>query len=349
MATLSTVYPTLLDRAKRTDPNGMIANIAEILSEEHPILDDIPWIESNQGTGHLVTVRASLPAVTRRLLNSGVAPTKSTTGQIFEPCEILEARAHHDVDLVELNGDPKAFRFSEDKAFIAELGNQLTDDLFRADQATTPEAFDGFQSRYFTTGTTYTTSSQVIDAGNRGSSDCTSIWLVGWHPEKCFGIYPKGSTAGLKFEDGGIQTILTDATNNLWMRAYVSWYQWKAGLCIRDYRSVVRVCNLDVSQNLTVGDGTDNSDNITKYMNRAIDLIPAGAKGGQSKLVFYMNRTTLSALRTKLEIKGNMALSVEDVVGSNGFGRKQLSYYGIPVRLEESILSTESAVLPSST
>lgn len=351
MATLSSVYPTLLDRAKMTDPDGKIAMIADIISEEHPILDDIPWIEGNSPTGHLITVRTGYAAPTRRLINSGVAPNKGTTGQIFEPCEMLEAQAHQDATLAELGGDVEGFRMTEDKAHISGLGNTLASDLFTADAQTTPEAFDGFQTRYFTLGSTYVTSSQVIEpsAGNHAAADLTSIWLVAWHPDKCFCIYPKGTKAGLQFKNLGLQNVLVDATNNLWMMAYVSWYQWLAGLCIKDYRSVVRICNLDVSQNLTAGDSTDNSDNITKLMSRSLDIVPKGASSNGSKLAFYMNRSILSMLRVKLEIKGNMALSVRDVVTQDGFGRKELTYYGIPCRLEEAITSTESAVLPSST
>jgi hypothetical protein len=41
MAALSTLNPTLLDLAKRTDPNNSIATVVELLNETNEILDDM--------------------------------------------------------------------------------------------------------------------------------------------------------------------------------------------------------------------------------------------------------------------------------------------------------------------
>ena len=50
MAQLSSAWPTLADVARRLDPNGRIARMAEILNQYNEILDDIPWIEGNLPT-----------------------------------------------------------------------------------------------------------------------------------------------------------------------------------------------------------------------------------------------------------------------------------------------------------
>ena len=62
---------SLADIAKRTDPNGMSAKIAELLHQSNPILDDIPWMESNLSTGHRSTIRTGLPAISLRRINEG--------------------------------------------------------------------------------------------------------------------------------------------------------------------------------------------------------------------------------------------------------------------------------------
>ena len=46
MATLNQTKNTLLDVAKRLDPNGKIAKIAELLSQDNGILDDVPFKEA---------------------------------------------------------------------------------------------------------------------------------------------------------------------------------------------------------------------------------------------------------------------------------------------------------------
>ena len=72
MGVLASAWPTLLDFARREDPNGQIAKIAEILNKYNEILDDIVFVEGNLPTGHKTTVRANIPSATWRLLNRGV-------------------------------------------------------------------------------------------------------------------------------------------------------------------------------------------------------------------------------------------------------------------------------------
>ena len=52
MAVLATTNLTLADLAKRRDNDGKIAKIIEILNLTNEILDDMPWMEANDGTGH---------------------------------------------------------------------------------------------------------------------------------------------------------------------------------------------------------------------------------------------------------------------------------------------------------
>jgi hypothetical protein len=91
MAALASTLPTLIDVAKRTDPDGTLATIAELLSQTNEMLTDMPFFEGNLPTGHRTTVRTGLPAVAWRLLNGGVVPSKSTTAQIDEQTGMLEA------------------------------------------------------------------------------------------------------------------------------------------------------------------------------------------------------------------------------------------------------------------
>ena len=105
MAVIGNTLPTLLDVAKRLEPNGSgIMPIAELLSQENEMLIDMPWFEGNLPTGSRVTVRTGLPEVIFRKLNGGVPNSKSTTAQIDEACGILEGRGQVDVDLAMLNG-----------------------------------------------------------------------------------------------------------------------------------------------------------------------------------------------------------------------------------------------------
>ena len=69
MSTLNGTVLSLLDHAKRLSPNGKVEKIAELLSQNNTILNDMQWVEGNLPTGHRTTVRTGLPTVAWRLLN----------------------------------------------------------------------------------------------------------------------------------------------------------------------------------------------------------------------------------------------------------------------------------------
>ena len=109
---------TLLDVAKRLDPNGNAATIVELLNQNNEMLMDIPYVEGNLPTGHRITQRVGLPDVYFRKLNQGVPTSKSRTVQVDEACGLLEARGSIDIELVKLNGNSASYRMQENMAFI---------------------------------------------------------------------------------------------------------------------------------------------------------------------------------------------------------------------------------------
>jgi len=337
MGTLSVVFPTLYDVARRLDPDGKIAKIAEILNETNEILDDVPFYEGNLPTGHKTTIRGSIPVPTWRLLNKGVQPVKSGTRQITEATGILENYAEVDKEVAMLNGNTADWRLSEEAPIIEGMSQELADTIFNGDSSVTPEKFTGLAPRYADLSGN-TTSGQVISA--LGDTALTSIWLVAWGPNTIHGIYPKGSKAGLSMEDLGEVTIIDSLGGRY--QGYRSHFQQKAGLVVRDYRFAVRICNIDTVDLATAGDSSDTSANLLKYMSLAIDKLPAGAN---VKPVFYCNQTVRGLLRVKMQNKSNVYLTSEDMVAPNGVTRRPgLSFQGIPVRRCDAIGIAESAI-----
>lgn len=334
-------WPTLLDIARRLDPNGKIADVAEILNQYNEILDDIAWTEGNLPTGHKTTLRASIPVATWRLLNQGVLPIKSTTKQVTETCGILEARSEIDKDEALLNGNSAEWRLSEDKPIIEGMGQQLASTLIYGDTSVHPERFVGLAARYWSlTAANSSLAANVIDGGGTTAANQTSIWLVGWSPETIMGIYPKGSKAGLHFQDLGEQTIINDTTFAR-LQAYCSLYQMKAGLALRDWRFVVRIANIDSTALLTAGDANDSSANITKLMSMALDKFPPI---GNIRPVFYCSQNVRAMLRVKLVSKSNTFLMLEDWKSPGGITRPTLTFQGVPVRRLDAITSTENQI-----
>ncbi len=336
---LLTTNLTLLDVARRLDPDGKPAKIAEVMSQYNEVLDDIPFLEGNTETGNKTTIRGSLPTPAFRLLNQGIAPTKSTTKQIVETCGIMEAYSEIDVDLAKMARDVNTFRFQEDKAHIEAMSQLMAETMIYGDTSVNPDRFVGFAPRYYSLASTVSTSGQIIDAGGE-ANDNTSIWLIGWDSDTVHGIYPKGSEAGLKQTDLGEQTIYDASLGRF--QAYRTHFQWKAGICVRDYRYVVRIANIDVSNLRTAGDVADASANLMKHMSMALDLIPPS---GSARLVFYCNNIVKSMLRVKLMNKSNTWLTLDNWQNAGGIQRPTLSFMGYPIRRIDQIKLNEARIV----
>jgi hypothetical protein len=341
MATLSTTALTLADWAKRQDPEGKVPVIAELLSQSNECLEDMLFVEGNLPTGHRVVIRTGLPAVYWRSINQGVPRSKSTTAQVDESCGMLEAYAAVDRDLAMLNGNTAAFRLSEDKAFLEAMNQTQAGTLFYGNPATDPRQYLGLSARYGAISGAGN-AQNILDAGGTGSSN-TSVWLVVWGDNTVFGTFPKGSKAGLIHEDDGELTIY-DANGNPY-KALQTHYQWKNGLVVKDWRYVVRICNLDT----TVFGGLSGTQatsavgtNILHMMTRALDRIP---NMGVGKAAFYMNRSVYSLLRRIAMEKSVAALALQAGLNQFGTHAQWATFEGVPLRRVDQLLNTESRVV----
>lgn len=324
---------TLADRAKRLDPSGKIADIVELLSLNNEIIDDMHWEEGNLDTGHQITVRTGLPTVAWRLMNGGVAVSKSTTAQATEGCGMMEAWSEVDEDLANLGGNAAAVRLSEARAFVEAMNQEFASTLFYGNSSIDPEEFTGLSIRY--SSTTANNGQNIISAGGAGS-DNSSIWLIVWGPNSIFGIYPKGSMAGLKHSDLGVETVEVTAGvgSGTRMRAYRDRWQWKCGLALKDWRFAVRIPNIDIS-NLV---GEASAADLFKLMIKATHRIP-NLKAGRA--AFYMNRDCFQMLDIQSR---DAAIAGGGIKFENVEGRPQYSFRGIPVRIEDSLVENESVV-----
>ena len=335
MTTINTTVMSLLDLAKRTDPNGKrTSSIVELLAQSNEMLADMVWREGNQDTGHRITVRTGLPSVTWRLLNQGVTPSKSSTAQIEEKTGILEAWSEVEEEVAKLGGDINANRLSEGMAFLESMNQEMQQTLIYGNSGTAPEEFMGLAPRYATKSGA-TNGANVIDGGGVGN-DNTSIWLVYWGENSVFGLVPKGSKAGIQHTDFGLQTVQgANGIGTERMRAYQERWQWKAGIALKDWRYVVRIANIDVSNMVAQVSAAD----LLKLMALATHVPPTQGLG---KPVFYMNRSVFAALDVQrfdaVQVGGGITYDNVD-------GKRVYSFRGIPIRIVDSILETEARVV----
>ena len=342
MAALAANNPTLADVKKALDPNGNVMPLVEILEETNEILQDLTYMEGNLPTGNRTAIRTGYPEPTWRKLYGGVQPAKSTRKQVTDTCGMLEAYAEIDKALADLNNNTAEFRLQESIGHIQGMNNTVAETIFYGDEAVYPERFTGLAPRF--SSLSAESGDNIIDAGGSGA-DNRSIWIVCWSPLTCFAMYPKGSQAGLQRSDKGQVTIEDVDGSGGRMEAYREHFRWDIGLCVRDWRYVVRIANIDYSLLMansglyTPGTGFANScPDLTDLIHTGLDLIPNMNMG---RCAMYMSRDVRTALRKQVSAK-----TVESSLQTtNVGGTMQTTFYEIPLRRVDALAVDEARVV----
>ena len=218
-----------------------------------------------------------------------------------------------------LNGNSAAWRLSEEKSFIEGLSQTMGSTLLYGNTDTDPERFMGLTPRY--NDTSAENARMVVESTGTGGNDY-SIWGVVWSPESVHMTFPKGSSAGLTFQDLGEET-LEDAAGGMY-QGYRSHYQWKAGLVVRDWRQATRIANVDPAQ-------ATSTRQLLDHMADAYNQLHRPSAG---RLVFYASRSVKSSLDKEAMNKTNMALSIQ----KQDNGGPVTMFWGHPIMLQENLV-----------
>ena len=347
MATLGTNALTLADWALRMDDDGKTAIIVDLLSQANEIMDDMLWMECNQVVSHKTSVRTGLAQGTWRALYQGVQPTKTTTATIVETTGNLEAYSEIDKDLADLNGNTQEFRLTEDQGFFEGLTQQMAGAVIYSNSISTPQQIMGLAPRYATVNpATALSAANVLDMGGTGSTN-TSIWFVQWGANTCHGLFPRAKMAGLTQRDLG--EVMRQNGDGSRFQIYSSHFKWEAGVCVRDWRYVVRLANIDV----TLLNGVSAA-NLLNGLIRAGHRFPTAPRGvapvqnatrpsgvlGGGRAAIYCNRTISTYLDLQAVNKTNVLLQMGE-----WDGKPVTTWRGVPIRTVDQILSTEARVV----
>lgn len=340
MAALGTKLVTLADVAKSKDKQ--IGAVAEVLVQENPMLNDIPYMEMNEGTIHKEEIRSSLPAVYYRKANQAIPASKTTTEERSFTAAHFESKSQIDAAVAARGGvDRIAYnRWNQAQGHIQAHAIEHANLTIYGSPSTSNRKVAGLFDIYSTVSTSEETSKQVVDGGGTGS-DNTSILLVHWGERSVFGVYPKGTQAGLKRTDrsaGGVQVQITATDMNgqpgtFW--GYEEQFEIDHGLVVKDFRQAARVCNLDVSNLLANSSAADLIDLMITAAYKIHN--PQNGKG-----VWYVNRTVEMILHKQALTKvGNGA----GLTFQNFQGEQILSFLGRPIRRADALLSSEARVV----
>jgi hypothetical protein len=315
--------------------NGVAKNdpIVEMLSKATPMISDMSFRNGNQTEGHLFKVREGLPGVNWRAINEGVLPTRSTTKVVRETCGMLEAVSEIDKVLVDFEDDKALFRLQEANAFIQAMGQRFSRAIWYGDADADPKGITGLAKRY--SDFTGLKKKYMIDCGGTGNTNA-SIWLVIHSTEALFGIVPKNGRIGLEHKASGV-IDLEDPDNGGTYEGYRDRFKWFVGLCLKDYRQVVRAANVDVTLLPTYGTASDQSAHLLEIVNTMTNRIQ-DLNGGRA--VFYMNRTVKEYWEKQLLLSHYIEKNIDQATG-----QITTSYKGIPIHIDDSLLDTEERVV----
>jgi hypothetical protein len=332
--------PTLADFIQALGPDDAVTDLGELLHQTNEMYAEMTFVEGNLLTGHRFTIRTGLPTPVWRRMYQGVQPTKSSRAQVTASTGMLEDYSEVDKALADLNGNTTRFRMQEDAAHIEGFNQKVASSLVYESEDNTPEAITGIMPHFANVGLTGT-GTQVLDAGGTGT-DNGSILLVGWAANTIYGIFPKGSKAGLSVRDLGEVTALARTADNVstgQYQAYRTHYKWDLGLVVQDYRYVVRIANIDRS--LLGADPTVTGytgANLPNLMFQAMEIIPSLSN---CRPVFYMDRSFKTILRQQLpNVVKNSTLQIMDVGG-----KKVDSFQEIPIRRMDVMRADEARVV----
>jgi hypothetical protein len=318
-------FPSLAHVLSRMAPDGTEHRIANTLTKKKPVLGHIPWVEGNLPTGHeIVQTTTALPSGTWRGYNEGINPSLGETSTFVESCALLEDASVIDVSMAEQMGGA-AWRSSEDGLKTEGLGQQAVTALWYESASSNPKRPHGLAPRYPAT-SGYTSSSYTI-AGTNAGVNAHSIWIVTWDPRKVYGIYPKGTRAGLEKEDMGKQRISRSDGSSYY--AWETRLRWRIGFAVEDYRYLVRI-QWDPDDAAMASDEKGLYLLIQQGLNTIYEITE------HTKI--YLNRTSKGRLDSQLA--ANDANFLQYVAKD---GRMIPSFLGVEMYLED-LLVAETAI-----
>lgn len=323
MATIAQNVLTILEQAKR-QYNGEVQKIAEILDEINEIFASMWAREANDKHSHVVTVRGALPTINPRGPNEGADSNVSKVRQIREGMMILDSFVQIDQLILGPEKNKEEFVMTEIKAHLEATMQAFGKNFVYGNMADDPRTINGLATRYGALAL-----ANVYGGGKAGGNG-TSVWMVETGPDAAYLVYPQNSTAGIKRDSHGWQTLYDGSGKPF--RGWEEQVQLGIGLAIADDTCVQRLANVDPAGGTNGLDGTGKINNLVKMRNNLRRM------GKQA--VIFMNRTTKAQADIWALDKGNAYFTMETLQN----GSVQTRFQGIPIRMLEQIADTEAQV-----
>lgn len=296
------------------------AVLGELAQMNEP-LDEFPWFPATHGSHTEFYKARTLGKGDFSSAHSGV-PVIQSSGRIEkEPVKLYQADSRVNDTVLKGADDPRAARDAQDAMNLEGFMQDWLYYMLYGDESSDPDTFRSFIRRRATLGA-------YCKTGGGSGSDLTSLWLMELGRKGFYLTYNKSGVAGIRNEDKGLYPFTNPDTSAntdwMWVRHYEIW----AGLVLRNERALQRYANIET-------DGSSNIFSPTTFIRMKSQLPSVGKYA-----VAFANRTLHGQIEADAYNKSNMAYSLRDI---ENFG-PVLHVAGVPVRMWESILDTESAV-----
>lgn len=332
MATLPAASLTMADYARRQTSDGAIAPITEILAKQLPILDDVPWLDCNQGHENLTVLRTGLPTAYPVSPNGGYQLSKSQTAPIIDSTTRIGSCMEVDCLVADAYADRASFLASEASTHLEALNQEWARQLFYGDFGKVKTEITGLATRF--SSLTGNQAMNILDAGGTGS-DNNSVWFTVWGPSTLHGIVPKGTPMGLQHtRDKGGQPDTVILANGNRQQVYRDFFRWDCGIALRDWRSVVRIANVDTSNLIAESSAADLYKLMIKGFHRIRPVL------GMGRPAIYMTRTAMEML--DIQSRNSQSYTLDQTTVE---GKLVTSFRGIPIRVADSLSESEARVV----
>jgi len=337
---------TIAELVRREDPDGKLAQVIDVISEENRILDDITWIECNNGTYHEDTRTVTEPSGSERSYDEGVAGEAGVTEKVIEPTCMLNGISEVDCAKFQHSPSPGAARLQEDGFFLRGMSKTLVSRLFDGDRGADVRRINGINVRSdYSSLQTAGSETRVFDNAGGDCADAstfTSMYFVQWGFKKVNCIYPRndpngGGTLPIKMEDFGKSVISqviggTEAPTKKYP-AWQTWFSCDFGLFVHDPRCIKRVANIATT-------GIDGVNYFSFHENAMIDAYNQLEYNGEGTVI-YCNRTVLAQAQKRSNEKGNAFFTTQSE-GEGPFARPVTRFMGIEMKRVDQITNTQA-------
>jgi len=312
--------------------NKQLATFAKVLTENNPILEDMPIFPSNEILGYTGTRESSLPTPQIIKVGDGWSASKAEWDSFSETISMFKDRIDIPRDVLRIQANPTRKRKLITNRHIEGFGQGVANHLIYGTSSADPEKFDGFDVRYKTPDATNPINPSssgvygVYDMGGTGS-DTSSIWLIAWGEDRVCGVHPMNDPhMGIRVRDKGL--VYVDAENSKEREDYRMELEWDLGLVVHDWRYVARIRNIE-------SDIESLDTDVWRKIVEARNNFPQNA----GTVWMYVNGKMFTHLDIMTADKGNVHLSSD-----NPYNRPLLMFRDMPIRKCDCLLETETAV-----